>query len=157
MDENPEVLRLIETFEQDESLTPQQAEEVVVQIFQGCGLDAEYRGGPGDLGVDVEFTTDEKNGKRPAPAERKLQAEPSKRAMDRGPTAQTSWAELPQTELKLPAIERPQLRPFQCSVRPALVSWRKPTAQASAGPLAQTEVSATLRRPVSTRVQPLPS
>lgn len=62
MDENPEVLRLIEMFEQDEGLTAQQAEEVVVQIFQGCGLKAEYRGGPGDLGVDVEFTTDEKNG-----------------------------------------------------------------------------------------------
>lgn len=62
MDEKPEVLRLIETFEQDTSLTPQQAEQLVVRIFQGCGLEAEYRGGPGDLGVDVEFTTNEDHG-----------------------------------------------------------------------------------------------
>lgn len=57
-----DVLRLIETFEQDTSLTPAEAERLVVRIFQGCGLDADYRGGPGDLGVDVEFTTEEKDG-----------------------------------------------------------------------------------------------
>src|SRR6516225_6694279 len=62
MDENPEVLRLIDTFEQDPGLTPEEAEHLVVRIFQGCGLEAEYRGGPGDLGVDVEFTTEEKDG-----------------------------------------------------------------------------------------------
>ena len=62
MDENLEVLRLIDRFENDASLTPRDAEELVVEIFEGCGLEAEYRGGPGDLGVDVEFTTREEDG-----------------------------------------------------------------------------------------------
>lgn len=62
MDENPEVLRLIDEFQNDATLSPQHAEELVAKIFEGCGLEAEYRGGPGDLGVDVEFTTSEEGG-----------------------------------------------------------------------------------------------
>lgn len=60
--EDRQVLGLIERFETDESLSPQDAEKLVVDIFVGCGLPALYRGGPGDQGADVEFTTDYAHG-----------------------------------------------------------------------------------------------
>jgi restriction endonuclease Mrr len=57
-----QVIGLIERFEADENLCAQEAKKLVVDIFVGCGLPALHRGGPGDQGVDVEFTTDDAHG-----------------------------------------------------------------------------------------------
>lgn len=54
-----QVLELIERLETNESLGLEDAEKLVLDIFVGCGLPALHRGGPGDQGVDVEFTTDD--------------------------------------------------------------------------------------------------
>ena len=44
-------------------MTPDQlAEQLVTKIFQGCGLPAACRAGPGDGGVDVDFATDDAHG-----------------------------------------------------------------------------------------------
>ena len=54
-----QIVELIERLETDESLGPGDAEKLVLDIFVGCGLPAFHRGGPGDQGLDVEFTADD--------------------------------------------------------------------------------------------------
>lgn len=56
------VLGLIERFETENNLHPRDAEDLLLDVFSACGLPAIHRGGPGDQGVDIEFTTDQSHG-----------------------------------------------------------------------------------------------